>query len=177
MRKVEADSKVIECHFKPLIHENKIKNDTNHAHSIVVNPESYDTYINKKQKIREDVLSKEKKIDSTPGSGKIWKSKITVPRGFSLSKSNKSKSIDFTNYSTNTSNKNIILSHTKQNSESFSKNNNSISVKNTFNIKSLKIEISRLDKPRNKNSQPNELRHGNQIPQKDPSQLKFIIYL
>lgn len=73
-----------ECNFKPVIHDNLIKNNRKSAEKVVKNSDSYNTFIKRTKLIREDKIKKEKKIQLTPGSGKIWKNAITVPKNIIL---------------------------------------------------------------------------------------------
>ena len=52
------------------------------AENFLVDPESYNSFINRRQKFREEKECLHKRQKSTPGSGRLWTNKITKPSEF-----------------------------------------------------------------------------------------------
>jgi hypothetical protein len=84
LKKKSEQEAVKECIHRPEIHCNMLKYDTLKANEVVNDPESYNLYIKKKQVIKNKQIEEEKKRSMTPGSGKIWKDKVTIPKEFNL---------------------------------------------------------------------------------------------
>jgi hypothetical protein len=78
MKKENENKFYNECFFSPKISTYDIPYYEGTTADIVLDPESYEAYINKKNKIRSK--KKEEKFieDNKPGSGKIWKNKNII---------------------------------------------------------------------------------------------------
>jgi hypothetical protein len=70
------------CRFTPHIHANNIKHDILGAKEVVNDPESYEKYIKKRQLIKSRQQEQENRRVNAPGSGNIWKDKLTIPKEF-----------------------------------------------------------------------------------------------
>ena len=79
MRNKEQEEEVLECNFFPKVNKNFIKTDLRKTEYVVQDSESYNIFLTRNQKIRDDKLEEIKKINSKPGSGNIWTKKLTVP--------------------------------------------------------------------------------------------------
>jgi hypothetical protein len=86
LKKKEEESIVNACKFKPEIHANNIKHNTHSAKEIVNDPESYENYIKKRQLLKIQQLEEANRQANAPGSGNIWKDKLTIPKEFNFSK-------------------------------------------------------------------------------------------
>ena len=53
---------------------------------MLVDPESYYTFVNRRQKFRSEKENLHKRQKSTPGCGRIWTNKITKPEEFKIKK-------------------------------------------------------------------------------------------
>lgn len=56
------------------------------ATNLLVDPESYYTFVNRRQKFREQKENLHRRQKSTPGCGRIWTNKITKPAEFNIKK-------------------------------------------------------------------------------------------
>ena len=98
MKKENENKFYDECIFSPKISTYDIPYYDGSTADIVLDPESYEAYINKKNKIRDKKKEEQFLIDNKPGSGKIWKNKNII--NFSCDDKKK-------NYSSNNSERNL----------------------------------------------------------------------
>ena len=78
LKKLEKEREMKQCFFTPEINkENSLNKShiTYRASNLLEDPESYQMYIKRMQKKRDDEINKKKKNDMKPGSGKIWTNK------------------------------------------------------------------------------------------------------
>ena len=78
LKKLENEREMKQCFFTPEINkENSLNKShiTYRASNLLEDPESYQMYVKRMQKKRDDDINKKKIEESKPGSGKIWNSK------------------------------------------------------------------------------------------------------
>ena len=78
MRQNISNKEIEQCYFTPSINRDTALNKSHiksNAVSLLEDPESYQMYIKRLEKKREEDDNKRKRENSTPGSGKIWKKK------------------------------------------------------------------------------------------------------
>jgi hypothetical protein len=78
MKKENENKFYDECFFSPKISTYDIPYYEGSTSDIVIDPESYEAYINKKLKIRNLKKNEEEIENNKPGSGKIWKNKNII---------------------------------------------------------------------------------------------------
>jgi hypothetical protein len=61
------------------------------AGELVRDPESFNAYVSRQQRKRDENQNKSKREKSQPGSGKVWNKKITKPQKFNLRTEDNSK--------------------------------------------------------------------------------------
>ena len=62
----------------------KSKIDHETTQDLIQNPDSYNNYLRRIKDLRTQQESKIIKEQNTPGSGKVWKNKLTIPKSFQL---------------------------------------------------------------------------------------------
>jgi hypothetical protein len=125
LKKIEKEKEMKQCFFTPEINkENSLNKShiTYKATNLLEDPESYQMYIKRMQKKRDDDINKKKIEEQKPGSGKIWNSN---PKNYDLK-------YDYTKHQISKSNNNKLYrskSNPKLNSSKTS-NNTKISYSN-----------------------------------------------
>ena len=128
LKKIEKEKEMKQCFFTPEINkENSLNKShiTYKATNLLEDPESYQMYIKRMQKKREDDINKKKIEEQKPGSGKIWNSN---PKNYDLK-------YDYTKHEISKSNNNKLYR---------SKSNPKLNSSKTSN--NTKISYSNLDK-------------------------------
>ena len=128
LKKIEKEKEMKQCFFTPEINkENSLNKShiTYKATNLLEDPESYQMYIKRMQKKRDDDIDKKKKEDQKPGSGKIWNSN---PKNYNMK-------YDYTKHEISKNNNNKLYR---------SKSNPKLNSSKTSN--NTKISYSNLDK-------------------------------
>ena len=128
LKKIEKEKEMKQCFFTPEINkENSLNKShiTYKATNLLEDPESYQMYIKRMQKKRDDDINKKKIEEQKPGSGKIWNSN---PKNYDLK-------YDYTKPEISKSNNNKLYR---------SKSNPKLNSSKTSN--NTKISYSNLDK-------------------------------
>lgn len=78
LREAQSSKEIQECNFTPVINKSSALNKSHIKSSAAVlleDPESYQMYVSRLAKKREDEINRKKRENSTPGSGNVWSSK------------------------------------------------------------------------------------------------------
>jgi hypothetical protein len=127
--------------FKPEIHGITIKNPNIPAEKIVKCSESYNYYLQKTKKVREDKIKNEKELEKIPGSGKIWTSSITIPKKICLSTSKVTESRKYIQRS-NTVDLNKSFSASLIRTKNLLNKLPQINVKNILNLSDIAVVVN-----------------------------------
>ena len=127
LKKLEKEREMKQCFFTPEINkENSLNKShiTYRASNLLEDPESYQMYIKRMQKKRDDEINKKKKNDMKPGSGKIWTNK---PKKYNID-------YDYTKHEISKSNQikrsksNKKIDENRKKNENLKKNYNSLDI-------------------------------------------------
>ena len=127
LKKLETEREMKQCFFTPEINkENSLNKShiTYRASNLLEDPESYQMYIKRMQKKRDDGINKKKINDMKPGSGKIWSNK---PKKYNMN-------YDYTKHEISKSNKinrsksNKKIDDARKKKEDLKKNYNSLDI-------------------------------------------------
>lgn len=62
----------------------------NTTQDLIQNPDSYNNYLRRIKDLRTQQQNKINRVNNAPGSGNLWKNKLTVPKSFNLGQRQKS---------------------------------------------------------------------------------------